>query len=201
MDFPRYPPKRRKDKLAGKLRLVKYESKSKGRGILSKPGRSTKTSTISLRINEQLKESLKTNAARRGQTLTYMLTRILKDFLKSYESGSHLEEIQKERRNHQRKKIILPARWRFRRRKDQVEKSVLVKNICAGGAYTEYINGKTFSFLKNLQGSTFSLVVRMPGSQKAVELDSEVRRILITEESVGVALRFISTLDEGSLIG
>ena len=185
MDFPRYPPKRRKDKLAGKLRLVKYESKSKGRGIL-----------ISLRINEQLKESLKTNAARRGQTLTYMLTRILKDFLKSYESGSHLEEIQKERRNHQRKKIILPARWRFRRRKDQVEKSVLVKNICAGGAYTEYINGKTFSFLKNLQGSTFSLVVRMPGSQKAVELDS-----LITEESVGVALRFISTLDEGSLIG
>ena len=201
MDFPYYPPKRSKDKRSGKLRLAKYESKSKSRGIRSKPVRRTKTSTITFRIDEQLKEWLKTNAARQGQTLTSLLVRVLQGFFESYESGLPIGGIQRERRNHVRRKVILPARWKFRRSKDQAEHDVLVRNICAGGAYTEYINGKNLSFLEDLRSSTFSLVVRMPGSQKALELESEVRRIQITEESVNVALRFIDTLNEESLKG
>lgn len=162
--------------------------------------RKTKTATISLRIDKQFKDRLQTIATTRGHTLSSLLVRIFQDFLKSYERDSALGVIQKDRRNHLRTKVTLPALWKFRRRKGHVEHGVLVKNISAGGAYTEYIDGKDSAFLKDLQGSALSLVVRMPGSKETLELDSEVRRINITEEAVGVALRFINSLDEEILL-
>ena len=160
-----------------------------------------KTSTICLRIERHAKEKLATIAAKEGRTLSSQISRVLHDFLESYEGGSRYGAIYKERRNHEREKVLLPARWRMTLGEKEVEKDVLVKNISATGAYTEYINGKNFAFLKNLQSSTFSLVVRLPRMQEVIEIDSEIRRIQITEESVNVALRFIDIPNEETLMG
>ena len=163
--------------------------------------RKKKTSTICIRVEKDAKERLATIAAKGGRTLSSQISQVLHNFLDLYEGGSPYGAIHKERRNHARGKVLLPARWRMKLGKKEIEKDVLVKNISASGAYTEYINGKNFAFLKDLQSSTLSLVVRMPGSQKAVALDSEVRRIQITEESVNVALCFKDRLNQESLTG
>ena len=162
--------------------------------------RTRKTSTICLRIERHAKEKLATIAAKEGRTLSSQICQALHGFLELYEGGLSYGAIHKERRKQAREEILLPARWRMKLGEREMEKDVIVKNISATGAYTEYINGKNFSLLRDLQSSTFSLVVRLPRMQEAIELDSEIRRIQISDESVKVALRFIDILNEESLM-
>ena len=82
-----------------------------------------------------------------------------------------------------------------------MEQDVLLRNITAGGAYTEYMNGQSFQLLKSLQISPLSLAVRMPESQEPIVMECEVSRIHITDTCIGVGLRFAETLNGESLIG
>ncbi|UCG13389.1 MAG: hypothetical protein JSU72_02570 [Deltaproteobacteria bacterium] len=152
--------------------------------------RKRKTSTISFRLENGLKERLQALADKQRRTLSSLIDRILQEFLDAQENGSPPGPVQEDRRHHLRKRVVLPARWKFRQGGKTVELDVLVKDISSGGAYTEYVSGNNLFFLKDIQVSPLALVVRMPGSPEPVELDSEPRRIHITRDHVGVGLSF-----------
>ena len=160
-----------------------------------------KTTTISFRIEGQLKERLLSLAMGENRSLSSLIVRLLKNSLHS-QSGSTLSAgIQEERRHQPRKQILLPARWRIRQQEGVMEHDVLSRNITAGGAYTEYMNGQSLQLLKSLQISPLSLAVRMPESQEPVVMECEVSRIHITATCIGVGLRFAETLNGENIIG
>ena len=103
---------------------------------------------------------------------------------------------QEDKRQHLRKEILLPARWKISKGLKVLEHDVLLKNISVGGAYTEYVSGQNFQLIKNLLASSLALAVRMPEAQEPVVVDCEVTRIHITETYLGVGLRFLSTLED-----
>ena len=147
----------------------------------SGPERRRKTTTICFRIENQTKERLQDIAVKERRTLSSLLERILHNFLDYPEGEVGPRAAQADKRLHRRKKILLPARWRIRLEEEVVEHDVVVKDISAGGAYTEYINGQNFYFFKKLPVTLLTLVVRLPGSLEPVALDCEMKRIHVTE--------------------
>ena len=155
------------------------------------------TSTVSFRLDFSLKEGLLGLAEKQGRSLSSFIQQSLQDLLDSYERGSGPVRLaQEEKRQHLRKEILLPARWRIRKVDDVLEHDVLLKNISVGGAYTEYMNGQGSQLIKHLQVSPLALVVRLPESQEPVLVDCEMSRIHITGNCIGVGLRFLSTLKD-----
>ena len=149
------------------------------------------TSTVTFRLDYSLKQGLWGLAETQGRSLSSLIQQSLQDLLDSYERGSGpSRSAQKEKRQHPRKEILLPARWRTRERDKVLEHDVLLKNISVGGAYTEYMNGQNFQFIENFGVLPLALVVRMPNLQEPVVLDCEVKRIHATEGLVGVGLSF-----------
>ncbi len=157
--------------------------------------RKRKTSTITFRIEDQLKEGLQTIAAKQGRTLSSLLDRILQSFMDAHENDSPLGTIEEERREHLRRKMIIPARWKFRQKESDVEYDVIVKNISPAGACTEYINGRNLSLFRDLHASPLTLVVRMPGSPEPAELECDVKHFSITRDLVRVGLCFVNMSD------
>jgi hypothetical protein len=160
-----------------------------------------KTTTISFRIEGQLKDRLLNIAMGENRSLSSLIVRLLKSSLHSQKGSAISRGVQEERRHQPRKQILLPARWRIRQDEDVMEHDVLLRNITAGGAYTEYMNGQSFQLLKSLQISPLSLAVRMPESQEPIVMECEVSRIHITDTCIGVGLRFAEMLNGESLIG
>lgn len=168
-------------------------------GKPSKGDRKRKMSTCSFRLDSQLKERLQAIARRQGRTLSSLIDRVLRDFLSSQRENLPENAIKREKRRHPRKEIILPARWRLKQKENVVEYDVILRNISAGGAYTEYVNGQNIEISSYLQVSPLGLIVRMPGAQKPAALDCKVIRTHITRGSVGVGLSFTKVFDEDSL--
>jgi hypothetical protein len=152
----------------------------------------------SFRVDARLKETLEAAAAREGRSLSALIVTILNQRLDEYQAGSAARVTKVEKREHPRKEVLLPARWRIFDGDQVGEHDVIVRNISAGGAYTEYRNGHGFDFLQNMHDSRFSLVVRMPQSPEPVALDCEAKRIEITGDCLGVGLRFSTTIEGGS---
>ena len=160
------------------------------------------TSTVSFRLDLSLKEGLLGLAEKQGRSLSSFIQQSLQDLLDSYERGSGPVRLaQEEKRQHLRKEILLPARWRIRKVDDVLEHDVLLKNISVGGAYTEYMNGQGFQILEDLNVSPLEFVVRMPSSKVPLAINCEVRRINIAGGSVGVGLRFLGALEGLGLDG
>jgi len=162
--------------------------------------RTTKTSMISFRAENQLKKKLEDIALKNRRATSAVIVLILQDFLDSQEGNLTPGGIREERRRHTRKQVLLPARWRIRQEDEVLEHDVLLKNISVGGAYTEYINGQGSQLIKNLQVSQLALVVRMPESQEPAVVDCEMSRIHITGNCIGVGLRLLSTLKDESQV-
>jgi len=159
------------------------------------------TSTVSFRLDLSLKEGLLGLAEKQGRTLSSFIQQSLQDLLDSYERGSGPVGLaQEEKRQHLRKEILLPARWRIRKGHKVLEHDVLLKNISVGGAYTEYMNGQGFKILEDLNVSPLEFVVRMPSSKVPLAINSEARRINIAGGSVGVGLSFINISEEIDLV-
>jgi hypothetical protein len=154
----------------------------------------------SFRIEPRLKEQLQIIAQKRDHSLSSLIEQAVKDFLESQESDFQVPATPEDRRQHPRKEVLLPARWRLRRGKDRVEHDVLIKNISGGGAYTEYMNGRVYRIFENDQSSSLELIVRLPGSQEHVVFECEPKRFHVTKESVGVGLRYTKLTDRKSLV-
>ena len=107
-------------------------------------GSRKRTSMCSFRVEPHLKNELQNIAKQRARSLSSLIEQILRDYLESQQSKRPYEPIQRDRRHHPRKEVLIPARWRFKMGKETVEHDVLVKNISAGGAYTEYLNGRMY---------------------------------------------------------
>ncbi len=155
-----------------------------------------KTAMCSLRVESHLKEKLRVAAKQRALSLSSFIEQVLRDFLESQDSAVALEETQRDRRQYPRKEVVLPARWRLRRGKEEAEHDVLLKNISAGGAYTEYMNGQIYRLFDNNQVSSLRLAVRLPGLQEAVSLECEAVRFHITRDCLGVGLRYTKMTDQ-----
>lgn len=155
---------------------------------------------ISFRIADRLKKRLEDTALKERRTLSSVIIRILQDSLGSQEDNAPLGVIQEERRYHPRNQVLLPARWRIRQEGHVLEYDVLLRNISVGGAYTEYINGRGFQLIKDLQVSPLALVVRLPGSQEPVVVDCIASRIHITGDCMGVGLRILNTPKDEKLV-
>jgi predicted transcriptional regulator len=159
------------------------------------------TSTVTFRLDYSLKKGLCGLAEKQGHSLSSLIQKTLQDLLDSYEGGSRPVRLaQEEKRQHLRKEILLPARWRIRKGHKVLEHDVLVKNISVGGAYTEYLNGKSFQLFEDLLDSQLALVIRMPKWQEPVALNCKVRRIQITRNCVDVGLSFINISEEIDLV-
>ncbi|UCG12385.1 MAG: hypothetical protein JSU72_18115 [Deltaproteobacteria bacterium] len=159
------------------------------------------TSTVTFRLDHSLKEGLLGLAEKQGLSLSSLIQQSLQDLLDSYQRGSGAVRLaQAEKRQHLRKQILLPARWRIRKGHKVLEHDVLLKNISVGGAYTEYMNGQRFTILEDLQILPLALVVTLPGSEEAVALQCEAKRFQIARDSVGVGLRFVDFLKDESLL-
>ena len=155
----------------------------------------TKTSICCFRIESHFKERLQAVARKQGFTLSSLVERILRNCLDSPRGKSLLTPIQEERRDCPREEVIFPARWRMIQDEDSIDYDVIIKNISVLGAYAEYMNGQHLQLIKNMSFDLLSLVVRMPGSSKPNTVDCEVRRIHVTEDFIGVGLRFINALN------
>ena len=153
------------------------------------------TSMTSFRIERGVKQELQTMAKKQGRSLSSLITQVLESFLRTYEIDSP-SSTHEDRRLHPRKKIVLPARWRFQKKKRWVEHDVLIKDISAGGAYTEYINGQIYHLFELNQVSSLELAVRLPGSQKPLALRCEPVRFHVTRESLCVGMRYKGTTDD-----
>jgi predicted transcriptional regulator len=155
------------------------------------------TSTVTFRLSYTLKEGLLNLAEKQGRSLSSLIQQGLQDLLNSHECGGGPVRIaQEEKRQHLRREILLPARWRIRKGQKLLEHDVLLKNISVGGAYTEYMSGQSFQFIRNLGVLPLALAVRMPGLQEPVVLDCEVKRIHATEGFVGVGLGFTKEFED-----
>ena len=160
------------------------------------------TSTVSFRLDFSLKEGLLGLAEKQGRSLSSFIQQSLQDLLDSYKRGSGPVRLaQEEKRQHLRKEILLPARWRIRKGHKVLEHDVLLKNISVGGAYTEYMNGQGFQILEDLNVSPLEFVVRMPSSKVPLAINCEARRFNIAGGSVGVGLRFLGVLEGLGLDG
>lgn len=153
------------------------------------------TSMTSFRIERNVKQELQTIAKKQGRSLSSLITQVLESFLRTHEIDSP-SLTHEDRRLYPRKKIVLPARWRFLKKKRWVEHDVLIKDISAGGAYTEYINGQICHLFELDQVPSVELAVRLPGSQKPLALSCEPVRFHITRESLCVGMRYKGTIDD-----
>ena len=149
-----------------------------------------KTSMCSFRIDHRFKEELQSIAQAEGRSLSSLIGIILKHYLQTQKRDLPLQSIAEDRRSYPRKEVLLPARWRIQRGEDIVEHDVLIKNISAGGAYTEYVNGDLYRIFESEQPLSLELVAKLPGSSLPVELKCEPMRFNIAEDRLGVGLRY-----------
>jgi len=163
-------------------------------------GQRKKACVCSFRIEQGVKERMQAVAGEKGRSLSSLIERILSNFLDSYEKGNlSSDAVKQERRNHTRKDILIPARWRVGNKDDFVEYDVLVKNISTGGAYTVYSNGYNFRMLEELKAQPFRLFIKLPGLWEPAELDCEARRFHLTKASTSVGIEFVNALRENVL--
>lgn len=161
--------------------------------------RNRKKATICFRIENQLKDRLQAAASKESRTLSSLIDRVLQGFLDSQDQDGPPWTIKDEKRLHPRKEVLLPARWKIGHGDSVVEHDVLIRNIGAGGAYTECVSGQSMKLVEKLQVAPFALALRMPGSEQPVELDCEARHIHINEKAVGVGLLFKNIVEDLSL--
>ena len=158
-------------------------------------GKRIKTCVCSFRIEQGVKARLQALAGKQGRSLSSLIERILNNFLESSEKGNlPPDSVQRERRQHTRKDILIPGRWRVGNEDDFMEYDVLVKNISMGGAYTVYHNGFNFRILQELQAQPLRLFIKMPGARGPVELDCEARHFHITKDLTSVGIEFVNPL-------
>ena len=168
---------------------------------ITKPGvggkRPTRNTVMcSLRIERQLKEGLQTIARRQVRSLSSLITQVLRDFMQSRKADLSPRPIQEEKRHFPRKEVVLPGRWRRQMGDKRQEHDVLVKNISAGGAYTEHVNGHHYRLFENSPLSSLELVVRLPGSMEPVVLACEPRHCHVTKECLSLGLQFTAKMEE-----
>jgi len=149
-----------------------------------------RTSMCSFRIEPQLKEELLAIAKQSSRSLSSLIEEVLKDFWKSQQAELHDRIGPKERRQHWRKEVLLPGRWRLHKGKETIEHDVLIKNISAGGAYTEYLNGHIYKLFEKGQAPSLELAVRLPGLHRPVVIECESVRFHLTRDCLGVGLRY-----------
>ncbi len=155
-----------------------------------------KTSMCSFRVEPHLKEGLQTIAKQRARSLSSLIENVLQDFVESQQAELPRDAIEKDRRQYPRKEILLPARWRLRKGKDTLEHDVLIKNISAGGAYTEYLNGQIYKLFEKNHKTSLKLTARLPGSRESVALECEAVRFHLTRDCLGVGLRYTELADQ-----
>ena len=158
-----------------------------------------KTSMCSFRVNPSLKNGLQAFARQRGRSLSSLIERILSDFLESQQANLSIATTERERRHHSRKEVVLPGRWRLRKGNDSFEHDVLIRNISAGGAYTEYLNGRIYRLFEKDGIPSLKLTVRLPGSMEAIALECEAVRFHLTRDCLGVGLRYTKHTDQKSV--
>jgi predicted DNA-binding protein len=177
--------------------MTKNRTRSQGK---VSGGQKKKACVCSFRIEQVVKERLQAVADQKGRSLSSLIERILNNFLGSYEKGnSPFDSAKQERREHTRRDIFIPARWRVGNKYDFVEYDVLVENISRGGTCTVYSNGYSFRVLEQLQAQPFRLFIKLPGLWEPVELDCEARRFHITKASASVGIEFVNVLRENVL--
>jgi len=154
----------------------------------------------SFRIELRFKEELQTIAQKEGRSLSSLIGVILKHYLLSQKGDLSLQSITEDRRRCPRKEVLLPARWRILRGEDIVEHDVLIKNISAGGAYTEYVNGDLYRIFESEQPLSLELVAKLPGSSGPIELECEPTRFNIAEDRLGVGLHYTKIEKEASQV-
>lgn len=155
-----------------------------------------RTSMCSFRVDPGLKKGLQAMAKQRGRSLSSLLERILRDFLESQQADLPIATGDLDKRQHPRKKVLLPGRWRLGKGKDTLEHDVLIKNISAGGAYTEYLNGRLYRLFEKDQIPSLKLTVRLPGSKEPIALECEAVRFHLTKDCLGVGLRYTELADQ-----
>jgi len=155
-----------------------------------------KTAMCSLRVEPHVKEGLQVIAKQRALSLSCLIEQVLQNFLESHKSKLSYEPIHKDRRQRPRKEVLIPARWRLRKGNDIVEHDVLVKNISASGAYTEYLNGQIYRLFQKDQIPSLELTVRLLGSRESLALDCEAVRLHLTRDCLGVGLRYTELADQ-----
>ena len=158
-----------------------------------------KTAMCSLRVEPHLKEAIQVIAKQRALSLSCLIEQVLRDYLESHKSNLPYEPIHQNRRRYPRKEVLIPARWRLQKGKETVEHDVLIKNISAGGAYTEYLNGKIYRLFEKDQVPSLELTVRLPGLDKPVVMECESVRFHLTRDCLGVGLRYTERIDESSV--
>lgn len=158
--------------------------------------KSTKASTVSFRIETRLKDRLRGIARNRGLSLSSLIEMFLRNASDFPAEPSFKLSIPEDKRQYRRKEVILPARWRIGQKEDMVEHDVILKDISVGGAYTEYVDGKSLDIVKDLQASPVALVVRLPGETQQDVIHCHPRRFHLTQGILGVGLEFTETLDE-----
>ena len=169
----------------------------KPRSVRERPGK--RTSMISLRIEPLHKQELESLAREKRCSLSSLIQQVLKDFLEM--PGTDPQRTPKrDKRRHPRKDVLLPARLRVRKEKEPVEHDVLIRNISAGGAYTEFVNGQLFGLFQKYHSDLLELAVRLPGSREPVVFECEPKRFHITEECLGVGLHYTKMTAEKSLL-
>jgi predicted DNA-binding protein len=177
--------------------MTKNRTRSQGK---VSGGQKKKACVCSFRIEQVVKERLQAVADQKGRSLSSLIERILNNFLGSYEKGnSPFDSAKQERREHTRRDIFIPARWRVGNKYDFVEYDVLVENISRGGTCTVYSNGYSFRVLEQLQAQPFRLFIKLPRLWEPVELDCEARRFHITKASTSVGIEFVNALRENAL--
>ena len=158
-----------------------------------------KTAMCSLRVESHLKEKLRVAAKQKALSLSSFIEQVLRHFLESQDSAVALEETQRDRLQYSRKEVLLPGRWRLRKGKEAVEHDVLIKNISAGGAYTEYLNGHIYKLFEKGQAPSLELAVRLPGLHRPVVIECESVRFHLTKDCLGVGLRYTELTDQKSV--
>jgi hypothetical protein len=148
-----------------------------------------RTSMCSFRVDPSLKKGLQAIAEQRGRSLSSLIEKILGDFLASQQAGS-ISTIERERRQHPRREVLLPGRWKLPKGGETLEHDVLIKNISASGAYTEYLNGRIYKLFEKDQVPSLKLTVRLPGSKEPIAFECEAVRFHLTRDCLGVGLRY-----------
>ena len=157
-----------------------------------------RTSMVSLRIGQGLKREIRTMAKKQGRSLSSLIEHILQNWLEK-QKGDLPHTAQVDRRRFARKDVVLPARWRFQGGNRIVEHDVLIRNVSAGGVYTEYLNGRQYPLFEKNQAWSLELAVRLPGLEMPVALECVAVRFHVTEDCLGVGLRYTESADSKSL--
>jgi hypothetical protein len=144
---------------------------------------------FSMRMSSEVRDALRKAAKREHRTSSSLLNKVAVEYLEreGFPAQGHLLA---ERRQHERKKVILPSRTYLDSQSREVDIPGVILDISAGGVLVTYPRTSEIRSTSIAQLSDFELCFELPDTREGVCFDCSAKRMNNTGNEIRVAATF-----------